>query len=97
MRYSPVWRAIVVAVLRPLLFCLLKRDWKGQGNIPREGGVIIAPNHLSEADPLPGRVPAPSPMLCRLPGFRHGTNANADCVIQPPCGRDLPTATTQCA
>lgn len=52
MRYSPVWRAIVVAVLRPLLFCLLKRDWKGQGNIPREGGVIIAPNHLSEADPL---------------------------------------------
>lgn len=52
MRYSPVWRAIVVAILRPLLFNLLKRDWKGQDNIPREGGVIIAPNHLSESDPL---------------------------------------------
>lgn len=52
MKYSPVWRAIVAAILRPLLFNLLKRDWKGQGNIPREGGVIIAPNHLSESDPL---------------------------------------------
>jgi 1-acyl-sn-glycerol-3-phosphate acyltransferase len=52
MGYSPVWRTIVVGILRPLLFTLLKRDWKGQGNIPRTGGVIIAPNHLSEADPL---------------------------------------------
>jgi 1-acyl-sn-glycerol-3-phosphate acyltransferase len=52
MRYSPVWRTIVVGILRPLLFTLLKRDWKGQQNIPRTGGVIIAPNHLSEADPL---------------------------------------------
>jgi 1-acyl-sn-glycerol-3-phosphate acyltransferase len=52
MRYSPVWRAIVVGILRPLLFNLLGRDWKGQDNIPRDGGVIIAPNHLSESDPL---------------------------------------------
>ncbi len=52
MRYSPVWRTVVVGILRPLLFNLLKRDWKGQDNIPREGGVIIAPNHLSESDPL---------------------------------------------
>jgi 1-acyl-sn-glycerol-3-phosphate acyltransferase len=52
MKYSPVWRAIVVAILRPLLFSLLGRDWKGQDNIPRDGGVIIAPNHVSESDPL---------------------------------------------
>jgi 1-acyl-sn-glycerol-3-phosphate acyltransferase len=52
MKYSPVWRTIVVGILRPLLFNLLKRDWKGQGNIPRTGGVVIAPNHLSESDPL---------------------------------------------
>lgn len=52
MKYSPAWRAIVVAILRPLLFNLLGRDWKGQDNIPRTGGVIIAPNHLSESDPL---------------------------------------------
>jgi 1-acyl-sn-glycerol-3-phosphate acyltransferase len=49
---SPVWRTIVVGILRPLLFNLLKRDWKGQENIPRKGGVIIASNHLSESDPL---------------------------------------------
>ncbi|MDN3356666.1 lysophospholipid acyltransferase family protein [Actinomadura sp. DC4] len=52
MNYSPVWRTIVVGILRPLLFNLLKRDWKGQDNIPGEGGVVIAPNHISEADPL---------------------------------------------
>jgi 1-acyl-sn-glycerol-3-phosphate acyltransferase len=50
--HSPVWRTIVVGILRPLLFNLLKRDWKGQENIPRKGGVIIASNHLSESDPL---------------------------------------------
>jgi 1-acyl-sn-glycerol-3-phosphate acyltransferase len=52
MDQSPVWRAIVVGILRPLLFTLLKRDWKGQDNIPRKGGVIIAVNHLSWSDPL---------------------------------------------
>jgi 1-acyl-sn-glycerol-3-phosphate acyltransferase len=52
MKHSPAWRAVVVAILRPLLFWLLKRDWKGQSNIPREGGVIIAANHLSWSDPL---------------------------------------------
>jgi 1-acyl-sn-glycerol-3-phosphate acyltransferase len=52
MKHSPVWRTIVVGILRPLLFTLLKRDWKGQDNIPREGGVVIAPNHVSESDPL---------------------------------------------
>ncbi|WP_084468813.1 lysophospholipid acyltransferase family protein [Nocardiopsis trehalosi] len=29
-----------------------KVDWRGQENIPREGGVILAANHLSMADPL---------------------------------------------
>nr|WP_179646478.1 lysophospholipid acyltransferase family protein [Spinactinospora alkalitolerans] len=29
-----------------------KREWRGQENIPREGGVIIAANHLSMSDPL---------------------------------------------
>jgi 1-acyl-sn-glycerol-3-phosphate acyltransferase len=52
MKQSPVWRGAVVGILRPLLFLLLKRDWKGQGNVPREGGVIIAANHLSWSDPL---------------------------------------------
>jgi 1-acyl-sn-glycerol-3-phosphate acyltransferase len=50
--YSPGWRTTSVAILRPLLFALMKRDWRGQEHIPGEGGVIIAANHLSWADPL---------------------------------------------
>ncbi|MFB4310862.1 lysophospholipid acyltransferase family protein [Actinomadura sp. GTD37] len=51
-RYSPGWRKLTIVVLRPLLFGLLKRDWRGRGNVPGEGGVIIAANHISESDPL---------------------------------------------
>jgi 1-acyl-sn-glycerol-3-phosphate acyltransferase len=50
--YSPGWRKLTIVILRPLLFGLLKRDWRGRGNVPKEGGVIIAANHISEADPL---------------------------------------------
>ena len=50
--YSPAWRTVSVAILRPLLFALLKRDWQGRENVPRDGGVIIAANHLSWSDPL---------------------------------------------
>jgi len=51
-RYSRGWRLFVIAVLRPLLFLLLRRRWLGQNRIPASGGVIIVANHLSEADPL---------------------------------------------
>ncbi|TNY34933.1 lysophospholipid acyltransferase family protein [Thermomonospora catenispora] len=50
--YSPRWRKLTVVVLRPLLYALLKRDWRGRHNVPREGGIIVAANHLSWADPL---------------------------------------------
>src|SRR4051794_31192277 len=50
--YSKTWRMVSVAILRPLLFLLLKRDWRGRKNIPRDGGVIVAANHLSWSDPL---------------------------------------------
>src|SRR5512138_3268371 len=50
--YSPGWRKLTIVILRPLLFGLLKRDWRGRGNVPGEGGVIIAANHISESDPL---------------------------------------------
>lgn len=51
-RYSPGWRKLTIVILRPLLSGLLRRDWRGRGNVPRKGGVIIAANHISEADPL---------------------------------------------
>lgn len=50
--YSPAWRKLTIIILRPLLFGLLKRDWRGRGNVPGKGGVIIAANHISESDPL---------------------------------------------
>jgi 1-acyl-sn-glycerol-3-phosphate acyltransferase len=48
--YSPTWRLISVIVLRPLLTALIRNKWSGQENIPRKGGVIFAPNHLSYVD-----------------------------------------------
>ncbi|CNE09432.1 phospholipid/glycerol acyltransferase [Mycobacterium tuberculosis] len=50
--YSPGWRKLTIVILRPLLFGLLKRDWRGRANVPGKGGVIIAANHISESDPL---------------------------------------------
>ncbi len=48
--YSPAWRRGTEVVLAPLIRAIMKRDWHGQEHIPRQGGVIIAPNHLSYAD-----------------------------------------------
>ncbi len=48
--YSPTWRLISVIVLRPLLQLLIRNKWAGRQNIPRTGGIILAPNHLSYAD-----------------------------------------------
>jgi 1-acyl-sn-glycerol-3-phosphate acyltransferase len=48
--YSPTWRLISVIVLRPLLQLLIRNKLTGRENIPKTGGVIIAPNHLSYAD-----------------------------------------------
>jgi 1-acyl-sn-glycerol-3-phosphate acyltransferase len=42
----------VVAVLRPLLMVVTKRDWRGAEHLPTSGGFVVAPNHLSYVDPL---------------------------------------------
>jgi 1-acyl-sn-glycerol-3-phosphate acyltransferase len=39
-----------VILLRPSLSLLIRNKWQGQENIPRTGGVILAPNHLSYVD-----------------------------------------------
>jgi 1-acyl-sn-glycerol-3-phosphate acyltransferase len=48
--YSPAWRRGTELVLPTLFRAIMKRDWHGREHIPRHGGVIIAPNHLSYAD-----------------------------------------------
>lgn len=42
----------IEAICRPLLVVLVKRDWRGMENVPREGGVIVVANHYSFFDPI---------------------------------------------
>jgi 1-acyl-sn-glycerol-3-phosphate acyltransferase len=51
-RALPFAYRFVVAILRPLLMVLTKRDWRGAENLPATGGFVAAPNHLSYIDPL---------------------------------------------
>ena len=48
--YSPGWRLFSRVVLHPGLRLLIRFKWTGQENIPKTGGIILAPNHLSYAD-----------------------------------------------
>lgn len=42
----------IEVLCRPLLAALLKRDWHGRQNVPREGGVIVVANHYTYFDPI---------------------------------------------
>ena len=46
------WFRFAVLVIKPTATVLVKRDWRGRDRIPRTGGVIVAVNHISYADPL---------------------------------------------
>jgi 1-acyl-sn-glycerol-3-phosphate acyltransferase len=48
--YSPGWRLFTKIIIPPLSGLAMKREDSGQENLPRQGGMIIAPNHLSYAD-----------------------------------------------
>ncbi|MDQ7909136.1 lysophospholipid acyltransferase family protein [Phytohabitans sp. ZYX-F-186] len=50
-RLGPLRRFVVILV-KSVLTPMTKRTWTGQEHIPPTGGVILAPNHLSHADPL---------------------------------------------
>lgn len=41
---------LAVALLRPLLMLLTRRDWRGAENLPRTGGFVACPNHISHID-----------------------------------------------
>jgi 1-acyl-sn-glycerol-3-phosphate acyltransferase len=48
--YSRFWRLVTVVILVPLINLLIRSRWDGKENLPRTGGYILAPNHLSYAD-----------------------------------------------
>jgi len=46
------WYRLVVVVAKPLVLLFTSRQWRGAENLPAEGGVIVAANHVSELDPF---------------------------------------------
>ncbi|MCU1601445.1 MAG: plsC 6 [Frankiales bacterium] len=46
------WYRLAIVILKPLMLVLTKRRWSGFDNVPAEGGVILAANHISYVDPI---------------------------------------------
>lgn len=46
------WQHLGAIAVKSPSIAVTRRDWFGASNIPAEGGVIVAANHLSEFDPL---------------------------------------------
>lgn len=42
----------VARIVRPVLSAMTRPDWSGTENFPREGGFIVASNHMTNVDPL---------------------------------------------
>lgn len=47
-----LWRRFAVTVVKPVLTVWTRRTWTGMEHLAGEGGIILAPNHISHADPL---------------------------------------------
>jgi 1-acyl-sn-glycerol-3-phosphate acyltransferase len=48
--YSNAWRTVSKILLRPGIRMMMRLDWHGQEQIPADGPVILAANHLSYMD-----------------------------------------------
>jgi 1-acyl-sn-glycerol-3-phosphate acyltransferase len=46
------WRRFAVVVIKPTMTIWTRRTWSGMENVPSDGGMIFAANHISHADPL---------------------------------------------
>lgn len=46
------WLLVVAAFLKTFLWLVYRRTWSGMRHVPMTGGVILACNHISQADPL---------------------------------------------
>ncbi|MET8907251.1 lysophospholipid acyltransferase family protein [Micromonospora sp. NPDC004551] len=46
------WPRFAVVLVKPVLTVWTRRTWRGMEHLPRSGGIIIVPNHISHADPL---------------------------------------------
>lgn len=46
------WLGLAVVVIYPLVSLLFRVRWRGTEHVPATGGVLVATNHVSYADPL---------------------------------------------
>jgi 1-acyl-sn-glycerol-3-phosphate acyltransferase len=46
------WRRFAVMVVKPAMWVMTRRDWRGMEHIPPAGAAILVANHNSHADPL---------------------------------------------
>jgi 1-acyl-sn-glycerol-3-phosphate acyltransferase len=46
------WYGLAACILKPLCWAFMKKDWRGMEHVPQTGGVILAANHISHADPV---------------------------------------------
>lgn len=51
-RTAPRAYRFLVSVIRPIIMRLTDRHWRGMENLPARGGYLVAPNHLSNLDPV---------------------------------------------
>lgn len=50
-RYGPAFRT-AAALIKPVLWAVTRRDWRGAEHLPTDRGFLAASNHLSYADPF---------------------------------------------
>jgi len=46
------WFGVIVALVKPFMLTWTKPRFSGQENMPRTGGVVFVPNHISHFDPF---------------------------------------------
>jgi 1-acyl-sn-glycerol-3-phosphate acyltransferase len=46
------WMRFAAWLIKPVLLLCTRRDWRALDRVPSSGGVIVAANHISHADPL---------------------------------------------
>lgn len=46
------WYRLAVLILKPPLLLFTRRDWRHLDRVPAQGGMILAANHISHADPM---------------------------------------------
>jgi 1-acyl-sn-glycerol-3-phosphate acyltransferase len=56
-------RRITITILKIVLPLMMKRDISGVENLPAEGPVVLAPNHLTNYDVFPIQVCLPRPLF----------------------------------